>query len=183
MQYQRERIAMQRVSESGVHEKTMLRLWIIWAAMMGSLAVYAVICHQFGEEIRQDMGPHFPVRLLRTIFYVIAITTLFLTHVLKSRMLSGISRDAPSSALRTGPLSNQPPFLAKYATALIVSFGLSESIGIYGVVLFFLGDSLQTLYTFIGISGLAIYLHRPKKSELEAQALAVHTERSPDQGT
>jgi len=147
---------------------------------MASLAVYVVICHQFGEEIRQDIGPHFPVPLLRTILYVIAITTLFLTHFLKQRMLSGISRDTSSSALQPMPSPDQPPFLAKYTATLIVSLALSESIGIYGVVLFLFGDSLQTLYTFIGISALAIYLHRPKKSELKAPALTMQTEQTPN---
>jgi F0F1-type ATP synthase membrane subunit c/vacuolar-type H+-ATPase subunit K len=172
-------MTMQGTADGGAYQKTLMNLWIIWVAMMGSLAVYVFICHQFGEEIRPDMGPHFPMPLLRTILYVIAITTLFLNHFLKRRMLSGISRDTWSSAFRPGANSTQPAFLAKYTAALIVSFALSESIGIYGLVLFFLGDGLKTLSTFIGISALAIYFHRPKKSELEQLAAAVQTEEAP----
>ena len=68
---------------------------------------------------------------------------------------------------------------AKYSTALIVSLGLSESIGIYGFVLFLLGDDLQTLYIFIGISALAIYVHRPKREEIETLAIAMQTDEAP----
>jgi F0F1-type ATP synthase membrane subunit c/vacuolar-type H+-ATPase subunit K len=166
------------VAERGPNEKTLLSLWIIWAAMMGSLLLYVVICHQFGEEIRRNVGYHFPVPLLRNIFYVIAVITLFLTHFLKKRILSGASRDSSSTATPPGPHSNQPPVLAKYATALILSLALSESIGIYGVVLFLLGDGFKTLYIFTGISALAIYFHRPKREELEALAPAVQTEET-----
>ncbi|MBU2499127.1 MAG: hypothetical protein KKE57_09510 [Proteobacteria bacterium] len=62
---------------------------------------------------------------------------------------------------------------------MMISLALSESIGIYGLVLFFLGDSLRTLYTFIGISALAIIYHRPKREELETLALAMQREGGP----
>jgi hypothetical protein len=167
------------VPERGANEKTLLSLWIIWAAMAGSLLVYVFICYQFGEEIRRNMGHHFPVPLLRNTFYVITIITLFFTHFLKRRMLSGTSRASSSNALQPGPHSNQAPFLAKYTTALVVSLALSESIGIYGLVLFLLGDGFKTLYTFIGISALAIYFHRPKKEELDALVIAMQTDETP----
>jgi hypothetical protein len=173
---------MQGESGTVAREKALVRLWIIWAAMIGSLVVYVVICYQFGEEIRQDMGPHFPVPLLRNIFYGIAILTLFVTHFLKRLMLSGTSHTFSSNAVQPVPDSDQAPFLAKYTTALIVSFALSESIGIYGLVLFLLGDGFRTLYTFIGISALAIYVHRPKSEALEALALALQTEETPTTG-
>ena len=170
---------MQGVPERGTNEKTLRILWIIWVAMVGSLLMYVFICYQFGEEIRRNIDHHIPVSLLRNIFYMIAVITLFLTHFLKRLMLSGTSRASSSKALQSSPHSNQPPFLAKYATALIVSLALSESTGIYGVVLFLLGDGFQTLYTFTAISGLEIYFHRPKKEELEALASAMQTGETP----
>jgi hypothetical protein len=170
---------MLEVPERGANEKVLLNLWIIWTAMAGSLLVYVFICNQFGEEIRRNMGDYFPVPLLRNVFYVITIITLFLTHFLKKRMLSGTSRSSSPNALPPVLHSNRPTFLAKYTTALIVSLALSESIGIYGFVLFLLGDSFKTLYIFIGISALAIYFHRPKKEELEALASAMQTDEMP----
>jgi hypothetical protein len=160
-------------------EKGLLTLWIIWAAIMGSLLIYVFFCHQFGDEIRRDMGENFPLPLMRNILYGIAIIMLFLTHFFKRFLLGGTFSGALSKSVKSGPHSNQPPFLAKYATALIVSLALSESIGIYGFVLFLLGDDFHTLYIFIGISALAIYVHRPKREEIETLAIAMQTEEAP----
>jgi len=160
-------------------EKGLLTLWIIWAAIMGSLLIYVFICHQFGDEIRGNMSQNFPIPLVRNILYGIAFITLFLTHFFKRFLLAGTSSGTLSKSLKSGPHSNQPPFLAKYTTALIVSLALSESIGIYGLVLFLLGDGFQTLYMFIGISALAIYVHRPKREEIETLAVTMQTEEAP----
>ena len=65
-----------------------------------------------------------------------------------------------------------PPFIAKYATAVIVSLALSESIGIYGFVLFLLGGGFKTLYIFIAVSALAMVFYRPKREEMEKLAMA-----------
>jgi hypothetical protein len=54
---------------------------------------------------------------------------------------------------------------------MVASLALSESIGVYGLVLFFLGESFRTLYIFIGISALAMLLYRPKREELETLAM------------
>ncbi len=58
---------------------------------------------------------------------------------------------------------------------MLLSLALSESIGIYGLVLFFLGDSFQTLYIFIGISALGMFHYRPKREEIEKFAVAMQT--------
>ena len=121
------------------------------------------------------MSQNFPIPLLRNILFGVAIITLFLTHFFKKFLLAGTSGGSPSKSLESGSHSNQPPFLAKYTTALIVSLTLSESIGIYGLVLFFLGDGFQTLYILTGISALAIYFHRPKREELETLAIAMRS--------
>ena len=73
------------------------------------------------------------------------------------------------------PLKDQPPVIGKYTSAMLLSLALSESIGIYGLVLFFLGDSFQTLYIFIGISALGMFNYRPKREEIEKFAVAMQT--------
>lgn len=78
-------------------------------------------------------------------------------------------------SLKSSLRSDQPSFLAKYTTAVIVSLVLSESIGIYGFVLFLLGDDFRTLYIFIGISALAMFFYRPKREELETLAIAMQS--------
>ena len=67
---------------------------------------------------------------------------------------------------------NQPPFVGHYAAVVIISLALSESIGIYGLVLFLLGGGFKTLYTFIAVSALAMVFYRPKREEMEKLAMA-----------
>jgi len=161
--------------EKGAHEKGLLTVWIIWAAMLGSLLMYVFMCHQFGEEITRTASPDFPIGLLKSILYVVVIVTLFLTQFLRKLMLAGRPSTSEAKPFKHGAASNQPSLLAKYTTATIVSLVLSESIGIYGLVLFVLGDSFRTLCVFIGISAGAMFFHRPKREELEALAIAMQT--------
>jgi hypothetical protein len=160
------------VPEKGANDKELLVLWITWATMFGALFVYIFICHQWGDQIRRSASPGFPLDLIRTILYGITILALVLAHFLRKVILAGRNGGFRSISLKSPLLSNQASFFAKYLAATIVSFALSESIGIYGLVLFFLGDSFRTLYIFIGISALAIFYFRPKTEELKALALA-----------
>jgi hypothetical protein len=58
------------------------------------------------------------------------------------------------------------PAFEKYFRATLISTALSESIGIYGLVLFLLGKDWSSLYFLIIVSAIAMYYFRPKKQEL-----------------
>jgi len=151
------------------HEKRMLTLWILWAAMLGSLFAYVFICHRMGDRT-SPLGPDFPLALLRNILMGIAAVTLILTRFIRRLMLAERTGDAPPAAPGALPASIDPAVYARYTTAMLVALAFSESIGIYGVVLFFLGDSFHTLYIFTGISAAAMLFYRPKNQEIEALA-------------
>ena len=167
---------MEGTLKSGADEKGFLVLWIIWTAMLGSLFIYVFICHQWGDQLRQTMSPNFPLDVMRKILYGIALFTLLLTHFVRKLILhrrAGSPQPVPSHA---PGMTSQPTPLAKYSIAMIVSLALSESIGIYGFVLFVLGDSFQTLHIFIGISAIAMFYYRPKREELETLTTATQME-------
>ena len=148
-------------------EKSFSILRIIWAAMLVTLIIYLFICYQFGDQIQQPSLSQFPLATLRNILYGVAAVTLLLSHFLRRFMLTGRLGSSGATALKSPSHSNISSVLGKYATALIVSLALSESIAIFGLVLFFLGDDYQTLYFFVGISAIAMFFYRPKKEELE----------------
>jgi hypothetical protein len=152
-------------------EKGLRILWIIWAAMLGSLFIYVFICHLIGEEIRGNMNPEFPIGLLKNILYGAIIVTLLCAHFLRRFMITGRFTSFEVRPYNPGSISRQPALLAKYTVAVLVSLALCEGIGIYGVVLFFLGADLQTLYIFITISGVSMFFYRPKMEELERVTL------------
>ena len=137
-------------------EKGLLTLWIIWAAIFTSLFIYVFIAHQFGEGMRRTANPDFPTGLFKNILYVVVAVTLFLTYFLRKLTLAGRFIGSKDKLFKPTSVSDQPPLIHRYTTAVIVSLALSESIGIYGFILFFFGDNFLTLYTFIGISALEL---------------------------
>jgi F0F1-type ATP synthase membrane subunit c/vacuolar-type H+-ATPase subunit K len=155
--------------------KGLRTLWVIWAALLASLFIYIFICHFFGAEIRTHAAPDFPGGLFKKILYGVVLATFMLAYFLRKLMVSGRFSGSQGSLLKPAGPSRQPPYLAKYTMAVVVSLAFSESMGIYGLVLFFLGEDLQTLYTFIAISALAMIYFRPKMEELERLASAAKT--------
>jgi F0F1-type ATP synthase membrane subunit c/vacuolar-type H+-ATPase subunit K len=159
------------VSEAGATEKRLLTLWIIWAGIFVSLFVYALICHLWGDGIRGNAMPNFPLDLMRNVLYGVAIFTLILTHFLRKFMLTIRSGGSVPTSLRPQSDLTQSSLISRYATSMIISLALSESIGLYGFVLFLLGDNFRTLYIFVGISAIALFFYRPKREEIETLAL------------
>ena len=88
-------------------------------------------------------------------------------------MLTGRFSRSEVRPSNPGSMSHQRALLAKYTVAVLVSLALCEGIGIYGVVLFFLGAELKILYIFIAISALSMFFYRPKMEELERLAMIV----------
>ena len=155
---------MESVAEKGLYEKQLQVMWIIWAGMLGALVVYVSICLLGGDGIRGSANS-LPLDLIRDILYGIAILTVILTHFLRNFMLGGQSgNSAPMSSQPPSP-SDQSAVVGKYVTAMIVSLALSESIGIYGLVLFLLGDEFRTVCIFNGIAALSMFFYRPKREE------------------
>jgi hypothetical protein len=163
---------MLKAQEKAAIDKGMQTLWVIWAAMLGSLLAYVFICHQPGIGFKGVKGSDFILDLLRNILFGVGVATWLLAYFMRRSMLSvrtGISKPKPVEHMVQWDVSS---YIAKYTTAVIVSLALSESIGIYGFILFLLGGGFQTLYTFIGISALAMVFYRPRREELERLALA-----------
>jgi F0F1-type ATP synthase membrane subunit c/vacuolar-type H+-ATPase subunit K len=125
----------------------------VMVVMAAGLAVAVAVCIREGEQWQQ----HWPQdRLItyRTLFYGLAIITFPLTNLIRYiqvRLCQTMPGDR--SAKR------------RYLTAVIVSMVLVETIGILGIILFLLGDGLNTLYIFTGLAALGFVLYRPKPSE------------------
>ena len=155
-------------SQKGTVEKKLLVMWIIWGAMVGSLVFYIVICNLIGDQIRQPMGPDFPLVLLRNILFGIGILALIATHFIRKFILRKPSGGPGSVSTSQPSLQDLAKIYAKYTIAMIISLALCESVGIYGLVLFFLGGSFQAMYTFMIISAAGMFYYRPKREEIEA---------------
>jgi hypothetical protein len=163
---------MMEAQEKDTIDKGMRTLWLIWGAMLGSLLIYIFLCHQLGEGFRSGAGADIPIDLLRKIFFGVAAAALLTGYYLRRFLLKARSEAARSAMVRRAAALNQLPFVTQYTAVVIVSLALSESIGIYGLVLFLLGGGFKTLYIFIAVSALAMVFYRPKREEMERLAMA-----------
>jgi len=132
--------------------------WLIQGVMLASLVVYIIVCITLGDQIQHPL-PEAQRVLIRTILYVVAIVTFPMTNLLRYIQLS-LNQTMPFSSI-------EPEGEAKkrYLVTVIVSMSLIESVGIFGFVMFILGDNFNTLYIFTGLSALGLFLYRPKVHE------------------
>jgi len=132
--------------------------WVIVGSMLAMLAAFLIVCITFGGEIQQPL-PEAQRVLIRTILYVVAIVTFPLTNLLRYIQLR-LNQTMPYSSAAPGDVAKN-----RYLVTVIVSMALIESVGIFGFVMFILGDNFNTLYIFSGLSALGIFLYRPKVDE------------------
>ena len=129
---------------------------IIWLAMLASLAIYLVVCQLAGDAIRQEVGNDVPLDLMRRILIGISAALLLLIDVVRKRTLKPREGMTPEAAVQ------------RYSVTSLVSYAIAESIGIFGMVLYFLGESDIYLYFLIAISAMTMVYYRPKFEALEA---------------
>jgi hypothetical protein len=161
-------------NKTAVIERAMRVLRIIWVLMLGTLGLYLFICHQFGDEIRAKA--HVPLDTIRQALYLVAAVDVLVTYYTRKIFLSGNTTQPKLKPSNSDLLQDQPAYVSKYATAMIIVLALSESIGIFGLVLFLLGDTYQTLHIFISISAVSMFYYRPKSEEIKQLSNAMKNE-------
>ena len=145
--------------------------WVIVGIMLAMLVAYVIVCITFGDQIQQPL-PEAQRVLIRTILYVVAIVTFPMTNLIRHIQLR---------LNQTMPFSHATPVVEakkRYLVTVIVSMSLIESVGIFGFVMFILGDSFNTLYIFSGLSALGMFLYRPKVDEYAKIVEALTTQKT-----
>ncbi|MGR8979045.1 MAG: hypothetical protein ACU84H_02990 [Gammaproteobacteria bacterium] len=127
--------------------------WLIVGLMLAMLAVYVAVCHLIGEQLQQPL-PEQRRELIRSVLYAAAIISFPATNLIRHIMVR-LNQTMPGDS---------PP-KRRYLTTVIISMALMEVIGIFGFIMFLLGDNFNTLYIFTGMSALGAFLYRPKPDE------------------
>ncbi len=130
---------------------------VIWMAILAALVIYVVLGHYFHGKAMVDLGDISVVwirNLLVLAGGMMLISSFFIRRVMLARSASA-------------QLPDEQAVAAKYKMATMVAAGLCEAVGLFGLVLIFLGDSLQALYLVNVVAAVARILHRPKMEELQ----------------
>jgi len=177
--------------------------WVIVGVMLVMLVAYVIVCITFGDQLQQPL-PEAQRVLIRTILYVVAIVTFPITNLIRhvqlrlnqTMPLSHIApeiddcMDAGGTTPGKGEVKSRREQRSRathgavaeakkrYLLTVIVSMSLIESIGIFGFVMFILGDNFNTLYIFSGLSALGMFLYRPKVDEYARIVETLTTEKT-----
>jgi len=135
-------------------DRTLAVLKIVWMALLGSLAVYLIAGRLAAPTLMPRLGEE-AQGTLRTALYALAFVTLIGAGVVRRLILAA-----------GGPPAGPASVPQKYSSAVIASLAMSESVGIYGLVLSLLGKNATDLYLLAGISAAALFYFRPRKDEL-----------------
>jgi hypothetical protein len=146
-------------------KKGLMTLNMIWFAMLFSMAVYLFVGIQAAGNLQTSMSPD-TLTIAKSVLYLFAIVVLVGTRYVKKILLSAKDKSKQATLSDANPI--QRPALRKYTTVMMIAWAMSESIGICGLIIFFLGKNVMDLYLLIAGSAVAIFLYRPKMEEIVA---------------
>lgn len=139
---------------------------IIWGAMLGSLAIFMVICHQIQDQIKVNLGIDFPFEAIKYTLYSFSILILTSIFYLRKAMLKVHTTSYNPKRPLSSVSKNQNVAVAKYLSSITIAMALSESIGIFGLVIFLLKKDWESFYLLFSVSAGAMVYFRPRKEEL-----------------
>ena len=128
---------------------------LLWWALVASLFVYVVIAHVAAVPPRPDL----PLGLLTAIFTFLSIGIGVGSLIFR--------RLALANPIRSGTLDPATPAgLQRAALPFTLNLVLSESVGIYGLLLAFLSGSPVYSIAFSAAALVLMFLHRPTAPDL-----------------
>jgi len=139
--------------------KGLLTMKIIWFGMLTALAIYLFMGLQIGAGFKSPVDKD-TFAILRMVLYAVSFATLIAVRYIRRLALYGKGKYWQPSQ------TPQHPALQRYVGAMVASLAMSESIGIFGLVLFLLGKNTIDLYLLILVSAAAMVMYRPRKDEL-----------------
>jgi purine-cytosine permease-like protein len=133
---------------------------IIWIAIFVALVIYVNLGHVLVGKEFVDTAT-IPLALIRAVLAAVGGVMLVGSYFVRRRILeekTGVAAPDPTRAA------------SRYRSATMITAGICEAVGLFGLVLIFLGDGLATLYLFNVVAAVALVLHRPRMEELEKLA-------------
>lgn len=134
---------------------------IIWWALFSALFVYAVIAFVVAPTMSIDAGAN--VLLIAVALGVVSLSTAVATIFIRGRMLVG--------PIQSGALDpRKPEDMQRAFVGFILCIVLTESIGIYGLVLAMLSGNGTWALPFLAVALMLMGVHRPTAGDLRPPA-------------
>ena len=136
------------------------RLWIVWVSVFNSLVIYGVMplfVSPLGTEPREPQA--ILVGGLIFVGLVEGIATVAIRHFALIRPIRSGSLDLES---KSGAM--------RFFNISVTNWLLSSSIGLYGLVLFFLYGVPGLFYPFLAVAMLLLFYHAPRVASLKPAA-------------
>lgn len=154
-------------NDKEIIDKGFRSLSLIWIVMICSLGFYIliVILMQTRVEFQRSDLNH---ELYRNIFFFVAAVQFMISFVLRRVMIRVRIGSGGMEAQPSGTPLKPAQAMAKYKSTIIITCALSEGIIVYGFILLFLFKDIQNFYIFIGITALALIIHRPRREEFKS---------------
>ncbi len=149
---------MEMISDQELN-KALLPMRIIWLFLVLAPVFYLLAGIYLEAAINTNLDPK-TLKNVKMVLYIVAFITLVITGYVRNHILA--RQETPGVKQPTG----NNPILQKYFVSMIVALAMSESIGVYGLVLFFLGKDRTDLYLLILVSVVTMFFYFPKKEHL-----------------
>ena len=145
---------------------------IIWAALVASLFVYGAVAFVVAASRPPAEAPS--PRLLAALLGVVALTTGLATIMIRGRML--VVPIARGELDPRSPSGGQRAFVP-----YILCLALTESIGLYGLVLSLLAGNARWSLPFLAVALALMLVHRPTAPELRSpqSGASAHLDATP----
>jgi len=143
--------------------KGMTTLKAIWFALFASLTLYVLSAPLLIKSSAHAAFSPEAYNTLRLILFGMAFVTLVVTWYVRKYLMSA---KVAAKAAKTAKNTPNHPAVARYTTSMMVAMGMSESIGVYGLILYILGKNQIDLYLLTALSAAAMTLYYPKSQDI-----------------
>lgn len=137
--------------------------WVVIAMLCVMQIFYIVLCYQIPEQLQHMRLAEEQRVFIRSILYVLAIITFPITSLIRHIQLR-----------LNQTMTGDKPAHKRYLLTVIVSQVLISWVGVFGLVMFALGDNFNTLYIFSFLAVLGFFLQRPKIEEYQSIVAALN---------
>jgi len=124
---------------------------MIWGSMFMSLSIFALIPTLIPSTAQPTPG----------MLYIIAGVALMDVAMSFAMPWSMFSKPLKERTLPPEKVE------ATFKSTRVIAFGMSEAVGIFGLVLYFLGEPALVTYLFVALAAVTLTLHFPRQPKLD----------------